>query len=144
MIRISKEEADRMILSVLSGMSKVENKDFAEQSLKIMDNGYDNALLAGVLLNKATPSIFDETETHLQNSVESIIWSFFKTAKQFNWDLVKDGYSACLVNSFDEVSDNVEDLNKSTKVKFAISQFASAFLEYERLEREYPEIMKLM
>jgi hypothetical protein len=143
-MKISKDEADRMVLSVLSGLSKVKNKDFAEQSLKIMDNGYDNAIFAGILLNKATPSIFSEKEIDLQNSVESIIWSFFKTAKQYKWDLIKDGYSDCLVNSFDNMSDDAEDFNQSMKIKFAISQFSSAFLEYERLEEKYPNIMILM
>lgn len=144
MIKISKEEADKMILDVLSELSKKENKDFSEQSLNIMNNGYDSSILTGVLLNKATPSIFDEKEIDLQNSLDSIIYSFFKTSKQFKWNLLKDGYSACLVNAFDEMSDDEKDIYESTKVKFAISQFACAFLEYERLEKKYPELMKLM
>ena len=41
----------------------------------------------------------------------------------------------------------VTDLNKclkSTKLDFALNQFVNAFYEYERLEKKYPELMKIM
>lgn len=145
MIKISKDESERMILSVLSELSKVEGKEFSEQSLTIMDDSYDSAILTGVLLNKAKPCLFNDAEVRFQISIQNIIYCFFQTAKQFDWDLKKDGYSIELVDSFnsEDINDDVV-YNPSMKVKFAVSQFVSAFLEYERLEKKYPDLMKLM
>jgi hypothetical protein len=51
----------------------------------------------------------------------------------FNKDLAKNFEK----NNFDKCAD-------STKLDFALNQFVNAFFEYERLEKKYPELMKIM
>jgi hypothetical protein len=49
MIKIPKEETDRLVLAILSEMSKEEDKDFAEQSYKLMANELDNSIFTGII-----------------------------------------------------------------------------------------------
>ena len=39
---------------------------------------------------------------------------------------------------------DIEKSSSSTKLHFALNQFAVAFYEYERLEKKYPELMKVL
>lgn len=155
MIRLSKEDSDRMVLNILSELSKVEGKEFAEQSLKIMDNPQDNTLLTGVLMNKARPSIFSEEEQKLSTSLIEILGSFFYTAKctdgeDFQIDLADVGISEKLINTFTNPIEEMDEdsyfnnLYQRMKIKFAVSQFVIAFMEYERMENKYPNVMNFM
>ena len=39
---------------------------------------------------------------------------------------------------------NDDDYSINTKLDFALNQFVNAYYEYERLEKKYPELMKVM
>lgn len=142
MKRISKDLADKMVMDVLVTMSKINDisSDFAKDSMNIMQNEFDNSILSGILLGKAKPSLFDENEIDMKLTVMSALQTLIKYGEEeddddfdFNEDLAKE-FSAT-------------DTNKcanSTKLDFALNQFVSAFYEYERLEKKYPEIMKIM
>jgi hypothetical protein len=143
MIKIPKEEADRLVLSILSELSKIEDKDFAEQSLKLMDNGFDNAVLTGILLNKAIPSIFSDEEMSLKQSLVVVFGSFFYNVRQEPNCLPKR-FSKKLIDFMDKEDVSTNGYNESIKMKFALTQFVNAFLEFERLEEKYPAVMKFM
>jgi hypothetical protein len=143
MIKLPKEEADRLVLSILSELSKVEDKDFAEQSLKLMEDGFDNALLTGILLNKATPSIFSEEEESLKESLVVVIGSFFYNVKREPICLPKS-FSKKLIDFMEKEEVSINGYKESIRMKFALTQFINAFLEFERLEKKYPAVMKLM
>jgi hypothetical protein len=144
MIRIPKEEADRLVLSVLTELSKIEDKDFAKQSLDLMDDNLDNALFTGVILNKSIPSLFSKEEESLKNSLISIIGSFFYSVKEDNTDISGYKLSDKLIKFISKENISKKGYKESIRMKFAISQFAIAFLEYEKLEKKYPAVMKFM
>jgi hypothetical protein len=140
MKRIPKDLADKMVEDVLIAISKLDDipSDFAKDSLDIMDNPVDNLIFTGILLGKARPSLFDENELDMKatilSSLQSVITYGDREGEfEFNYDLEKEF--------------SVEDMDKcsrSTKLDFALNQFVNAFYEYERLEKKYPKLMKIM
>ena len=140
MKRIPKDLADKMVEDVLTAISKQTDvsSQFAEDSLRIMQNNTDNLVFTGILLTKARPSFFDENELDMKATILSSLQSVITFGDRdegfdFNDDLAKEF--------------SVEDIDKcsnSTKLDFALNQFVNAFFEYERLEKKYPELMKIM
>ena len=140
MNRIPKELADKMVEDVLIGISKMDDipNGFAEESINIMNDPIDNSVITGILLSKARPSILNENQIDMKATILSSLQSVITFGDRedgfdFNDDLAKEF--------------SVEDMDKcanSTKLDFALNQFVNAFSEYERLERKYPELMKIM
>jgi len=140
MKRIPKDLADKMVMDVLVSISKLDDipSGFAKDSLDIMNDSIDNSVFTGILLCKAKPSLFDDNEIDMRATILGAIKSVFVYAQKdenfkFNKDLAKE-FSA-------------KDMNKcstTTKLDFAVNQFVNAFYEYERLEKKYPELMKIM
>lgn len=142
MIRISKDLADQMVMDVLISMSKLNEmpSQFSKDSLDVMNNPIDNSVFTGVLLTKVKPSLFDEKENDMKFTIMSALQTVYSYGKEepiedfdFNADLSKE---FC---EFDE-----DKCSNSTKLNFALNQFVNAFYEYERLEKKYPELMKVM
>lgn len=140
MKRLSKDLADRMVMEVLISLSKINNvsSDFAKNSLDIMNDSYDNTVFTGILLTKAKPSVFDENEIEIKTTVISALQTVYDVCVMdknlpFNDDLAKELYA-----------NDIDKSSNSTKLHFALNQFATAFYEYERLEKKYPELMKVM
>lgn len=139
MKRISKDLADKMVMEVLVTISKKADlsSDFAKDSMNIMQNDVDSMVLTGILLGKARPSLFDDNEIDMRATIMGAIKTVFCYAiKNENFKFNKD-----LAKEF-----SVEDIkcSNSTKLDFAVNQFVNAFYEYERLEKKYPELMKIM
>jgi len=140
MKRISKDLADKMVMDVLISISKQNNvsSNFAENSLDIMNDVVDNTVFTGILLTKARPSFFDENEIDMKITIVSALKTIFQVSKKqkdvvFNNDLSKE------MSKLDD-----DDYSISTKLDFALYQFVNAYYEYERLEKKYPELMKVM
>jgi hypothetical protein len=142
MKRIPKDLADKMVMEVLVTIGK--NADvsdvFAKNSMDIMQNETDNSVLTGILLSKAKPCLFDDNEIDMKLTILSALQTVFTytieendTQFNFNKDLAKNFEK----NNFDKCAN-------STKLDFALNQFVNAFFEYERLEKKYPELMKIM
>jgi hypothetical protein len=140
MKRISKDLADKMVMDVLISISKQNNvsSNFAENSLDIMNDVVDNTVFTGILMTKARPSLFDENEVDMKITIIGAVKSIFVYAERnenfkFNKDLGKE---------MSKLTDDYYSI--STKLDFALNQFVNAFYEYERLEKKYPELMKVM
>ena len=140
MKRISKDLADKMVMDVLISLSKLNNDsiDFAQNSLDIMNDVVDNTVFTGILLTKARPSLFDENEVDMKITIVSALKTIFQVSKKqkdidFNNDLSKEMSKL-----------NDDDYSINTKLDFALNQFVNAYYEYERLEKKYPELMKVM
>jgi hypothetical protein len=140
MKRIPKDLADKMVEDVLIAISKLDDipSDFAKDSLDIMDNPTDNLVFTGILLTKARPSLFNENELDMKATILSSLQSVITFGDReegfdFNDDLAKE-FSV----------EDMDKCSKSTKLDFALNQFVNAFYEYERLEKKYPELMKIM
>jgi hypothetical protein len=138
MKRIPKDLADKMVEEVLTKISKnwSVSSQFAEESMNIMHNSIDNAVFTGILISKANPSFFDENEKKMKLSILSAMQFVISNTNAdyvFHKDLMKhfskDDESVCL---------------KSTQLDFALNQFVNAFFEYERLKKQYPELMRIM
>jgi hypothetical protein len=140
MKRISKDLADKMVMNILVTIAKNDgmSSEFAKNSMDVMQNETDNSVLTGILLSKAKPCLFDDNELDMKATVLSSLQSVITFGDRedgfdFNDDLAKEF--------------SVEDMDKcsrSTKLDFALNQFVNAFYEYERLEKTYPELMKIM
>ncbi len=140
MKRIPKDLADKLVMDVLISISKMDDvpREFAKDSLDIIDNPIDNSVFTGILLTKARPSLFNINEIDMKLTIMSALQTVFVYGKEdegfdFNKDLGKEF--------------SIEDKNKcanSTKLDFALNQFVNAFFEYERLEKKYPDLMKFM
>jgi hypothetical protein len=140
MKRISKDLADKMVMDVLISLSKQNNASigFAQNSIDIMNDVVDNTVFTGILLTKARPSFFDEKEVDMKITIVSALKTIFQVSKKqkdvvFNNDLSKE------MSKLDD-----DDYSISTKLDFALYQFVNAYYEYERLEKKYPELMKVM
>lgn len=140
MKRISKDLADKMVMDVLISLSKLNNDsvDFAQNSIDIMNDVVDNTVFTGILLTKARPSVFDENEVDMKATIMGAILTVFCYAIKdenfkFNTDLAKE---------MSKLKD--DDYSVNTKLDFALNQFVNAYYEYERLEKKYPELMKVM
>ena len=144
MIKIPKEETDRLVLAILSEMSKEEDKDFAEQSYKLMANELDNSIFTGIIWGKSKPTILSNKEEHLYQSICAVIESFFEVTKDFNYDLKKYGYSPLFVKLFNQYKEQGNLFEENSKMRFAIINFVMSFIEYEKLEKKYPSIMKFI
>jgi hypothetical protein len=138
MKRIPKDLADKMVEDVLISISKMDDtpSGFAKNSIDIMNDPIDNSVFTGVLLTKAKPSLFDDNEKQMKLSILSAMqYVISNTNAQyvFHKDLMKhfskDDEGVCL---------------KSTQLDFALNQFVNAFFEYERLKKQYPDLMKIM
>lgn len=142
MIRISKDLADNMLMDALINFSKfnVMSSRFEEDSLNVINNEVDKSVLTGILLTKAKPSFFEEHEDDMKSTVFSSIQTLHSYIEEepmegftFNEELSKE---LCRINK--------DKRYNSTKLNFALSQFVNAFYEYERLQKKYPELMKIM
>lgn len=139
MKRIPKELADQMVMDVLVSISKLDDvpSGFAKDSLDIMDNSVDNLVFTGILMTKARPSLFNDNEIDMKVTVMSALQSIISYADEEDFDFNKDLAKEFSANDTDKCAN-------STKLDFALNQFVNAFYEYERLEKKYPELMKVM
>jgi hypothetical protein len=142
MKRIPKDLADKMVEDVLTKIARYDDitSGFAKDSLEVMNNAVDNSVFTGILLTKARPSLFSDNEIDMKLTIMSALQTLIKYGEEeddddfdFNEDLAKE-FSA----------KNTDKCASSTKLDFALNQFVNAFYEYERLEKKYPELMKVM
>jgi hypothetical protein len=142
MMRISKDLADQMVLDVLISISKSTSvpTEFSKNSLDIMNDPIDNSVLTGVLITKAKPSLLNDRENDMKFTIMSSLQSIYCFSKEEPIDCFE--FNSDLSKEFCHI-DNDKCLN-STKLNFALNQFVNAFYEYERLEKKYPELMKVM
>jgi hypothetical protein len=143
MKRLSKDLADKMVENVLTKIAKQDyvSSQFAKDSLDIMNNPIDNSVLTGILLSKARPSLFDDNEIDMRvtimSSLQTVVSYRNDEGEEEGFDFNQDLAKEFSVTDLDKCS-------KSTKLEFALNQFVNAFYEYERLEKKYPELMKIM
>jgi hypothetical protein len=140
MMRIPKDIADKMVEDILTQISiKADvTSQFAEDSLKIMNNNTDNAVFTGILFTKVEPSVFNDNEIDMKLTIASCIQTVFMYSKNYpSFDFNKD-----LAKHFSLTNEG--KCLESTKLQFALNQFVNAFYEFERLENKYPELMKYM
>ena len=142
MKRIPKDLADKMVEDVLTKIARYDDisSGFAKDSLEIMNNQVDNSVFTGVLLTKAKPSLFNDNEIDMKLTILSALQTLIKY--QYEEDDDDFDFNEDLAKEF-SVSDTDKCAN-STKLDFALNQFVNAFYEYERLEKKYPELMKIM
>jgi hypothetical protein len=140
MKRIPKDLADKMVEDVLTAISRQTDvsSQFAEDSLRIMQNNTDNLVFTGILMTKARPSFFDDNEIDMKLTIMSSL----QTVLMYSKEDMDFGFNNDLAKEF-----SIKDTDKcanSTKLDFALNQFVNAFYEYERLQKKYPELMKVM
>lgn len=142
MIRLPKETEEQLVLDLLLSICQRENMStkFMQNSLDIMYNEVDNSVLTGALLTKTTPSLLNEQEMDMKICILSSLQSVYSCGKEesdnsfvFDENLSKE---FCYKDQ--------DKCTKSAKLNFSIYAFINAFFEYERLEKKYPDLMKIM
>jgi hypothetical protein len=140
MTRVSKELADQLVLDIFSAMSKLPNtnKEFAQESMEIMENPIDNSIISGMLLLKARPKVISDEEENLQCSIASALSTFLLTFKgESVEELINYGFDKELVK-------HLKSDHLSARLDFALMQFVQAWNEVGRLEKKYPNVMQIM
>jgi hypothetical protein len=142
MIRISKDLAEQMLMDILINFSKfnVMPSQFEEDSLNIINDEIDKSVLTGILLGKARPSILDKNEHDMKLNVLSSLKTTYQYLKEEDNDDFR--FNIKLAEELKNIEE--DEIRVSTKLDFAVNQFVNAFYEYERLEKKYPELMKIM
>lgn len=142
MKRITKDLAEKMVVDVLITLSKTNetSMEFAKDSIDIINDPIDNVIFTAVILSKARPSLFEEHEDDMKYTVLSALQTVYSFAKEE--PLENFEFSEDLSKEFCHIDQN--KCSNSTKLNFALIQFVNGFYEYERLEKKYPELMKIM
>jgi hypothetical protein len=138
MKRISKDLMNEMVLDVFSQLSRLPttNKEFAEESMKIMDNPVDNSIFSGVLLLKAVPRLIEKHEDEFANSIASALRTFIWSANDDSY-LIESGFNK-------EFLEKIQKGNMDSRLEFSLMQMIQAWNEYGRLEKQYPNVMQLV
>jgi hypothetical protein len=140
MKRVSKELADQLVLDIFSAMSKLPNtnKEFAEESMEIMENPIDNSIISGMLLLKARPKVISDEEESLQLAIASALSTFLHafTGESVE-EVIKHGFDKELVK-------HLKGEHFSARLDFSLMQFVQAWNEVGRLEKKYPNVMQIM
>ena len=140
MIRVTKEEADDMVLDVFSCISRLPNikPEFAKESIDIMKNPIDNSIISGILLLKARPKLASEEEENFQIALASALNTFILSFSEKEVEtIVNHGFEKELV-------EHLKNDHITTKLDFALMQFIQAWKEYGRLETQYPNVMDFL
>lgn len=140
MIRVTKEEADDMVLDVFSSISRLPNikPEFAKESIDIMKNPIDNSIISGILLLKARPKLASEEEENFQIALASALNTFILSFSEKELEtIVNHGFEKELV-------EHLKNDHITTKLDFALMQFIQAWKEYGRLETQYPNVMDFL
>lgn len=138
MKRITQDFADKMVEDFLIQISKSDffTSGMAKNSLDIMDNQTDNLLFTAIVYTQSNQSFFNKKQIFLKNSIVSSLQNILT---QINRDSCSNKEFAKELSSYD-----IKAFTKSTKFDFALNSFVNAYFEYERLEKKYPELMKIM
>jgi hypothetical protein len=140
MIRVTKEQADDMVLDVFSSISRLPNikPEFAKESIDIMKNPTDNSIISGILLLKARPKLASEEEENFQIALAGALSTFVIAFGEKDTKIIVD-------SGFDkELIEHLKQDNITTKLDFALMQFIQAWKEYGRLETQYPNVMDFL
>ena len=138
MKRISKDLMNEMVLDVFSQVSRLPNtnKEFAEESMKIMDNPIDNSIFSGVLLLKAMPRLVEKHEDEFSNSIAGALRTFIYCANNDSY-LIESGFNK-------EFLEKIKEGKMDSRLEFSLMQMIQAWNEYGRLQKEYPNVMEIM
>lgn len=138
MKRINKESMNEIVLNVLSSMAKLPStkKEFAEESMKIMDNPVDNQIFSGALLLKAIPRLTEKDEDDFSTSIASALKTFVWSANNDEF-LIESGF-------YKEFIESIKKDTMDCRLEFALMQMIQAWKEYGRLEKQYPNVMELI
>ena len=141
---IPRDAQEKLVLNILSELSKNEDKIFSEESLKLINEEQDNAVFTSIILSKANPSLLDSDEIALQESLITIVNTFFQTAHENGFDLVSDGFDKDFVDVFKKCHLDSNGFYENTQIRFALMNFALAFTTYSEMQKKYPNVMKWM
>ncbi len=140
-IGVTKEDGDRMLTDFLVKIAKIDGtKECAEESFEIMDDFNDSQLVVSIIVSdtlKGTGHTSQEV-VNFHNNILSALATMYVTCHK---DEVPKEFGDLFLGTEDEI---VEKVNLNRKINFAVGHFVSAFLDFERFEKKYPVISKLL
>jgi hypothetical protein len=140
-IGISKENGDRILENFLVGASKVNGSvECAKESIEIMDKFEDSQLIVSLLVSNSIRSLgqIPERVVNFEVEVLSALTTMFTTCDESD---IPAEFEDLFLGTEDEVLDKVSE-NK--KIHFAVQAFVNAFYTFDKFEKQYPEITKML
>jgi hypothetical protein len=147
MVKITKEDSDRIVEEFLISGAKIDNsKEFAIESMSILNDDLFKQLLYGSLFIKIVDSLNNEQSNDYKNMrlfINNITNAMITGATEEQLKVCSPNHVIPfnLTNSF---SEKVTDDWKNPKLKFAFDQFVQSFVAFEVFEKKYPKIAKII
>lgn len=141
MIGISKEDGDRILENFLIGASKENGSvECAKESIEIMDKFEDSSLIVHTIISSSMRNQGQIPEEVIDFEVDILlaIVNMYSTCTESEIPVQFDNLFS---GTQDEILDNV---GRNKKIHFAVQAFVSAFYTFDRFEKKYPEITKML
>jgi hypothetical protein len=140
-IGISKENGDRILENFLIGASKENGSvECAKESIEIMDKFDDSQLIVSLLVSNSIRSLGQIPERVIDFEIEvlSALTTMFTTCDEVD---IPAEFEDLFLGTEDEVLDKV---GENKKINFAVQAFVNAFYTFDRFEKKYPQITKML
>jgi hypothetical protein len=142
-IIINKDDGDKMLEDFLVDLTKSnDSRRCAQESLDILQNHFDRQLLLSVIVRKMLESQ-SEIPKHILDfeiGMLSALTAVFCTCEIEDIPKPLHKFLKDAKND-DEVFERVKD---SEKLKYAVSSFIGAYMQFDYFESKYPEINKAL
>jgi hypothetical protein len=140
-IHISKEDGDRILENFLISASKENGSvECAKESIQIMDEFDDSNLIVQTLISSSIRNSGKISDDIIDFEVDvlSAIATMYSTCKKSE---IPIQFEDLFSGSEDEILDKV---GRNKKIGFAVQAFVNAFYTFDRFEKKYPEITKML
>ena len=140
-IGINKEDGDRILENFLIGASKENGSiECAKESIKIMDKFEDSQLIVSLIISISLRNAgqIPESIVDFEVNILSALTTMFSTCDESD---IPAEFNDLFLGTDDEVLDKV---GANKKIHFAVQAFSNAFYQFDKFEKEYPEITKML
>jgi hypothetical protein len=140
-IGISKEDGDRILENFLVGASKMNGSvECAKESIKIMDSFDDSQLIVSIIVSNSMRRDGQVSEDSINFEVDilSALTTMYNTCTEAE---IPIQFGSLFSGTEDEVLDKV---GGNKKLHFAVQAFTNAFYTFDKFEKQYPEITKML
>jgi hypothetical protein len=141
MISINKEDGDRLLEDFLIDATKKDGSSkCAEESYRIMRSHDDTQLVLCALITNSMrySGNIPESITKLEVSILSALTTLFSDCET---EEIPDELSDIFSGTQEEI---FEKVSLSKKLHYATQAFVSAYLHFDKFEKDYPVISKIL
>lgn len=141
MVHISKDDGDRILENFLISVSKENGSvECAKESIEIMSEFEDSYLIVHTLVSSSmrNKSQMSDEVINFEVDILSAITTMYSNCNESDVPVQFDNLFS---GDEDEVLNKV---GRNKKIHFAVRAFIDAFYTFDRFEKKYPEITKML